>query len=75
MSFINALLHANIGYGIRRSIWSQTAEDNKCVLYLNEFHQLVWKPGNLCHECKILGGNIDCDLLAEDILAEDWEIV
>lgn len=65
MSFINAILHANIGYGIRRSCWM--AYD---LLHLNQ-DKLEWVEKDPLRPIPIG----EKWLTLEDYLASDWEIV
>lgn len=69
MNFIAAIQHASIGYGIRRKAWR---ENVNCWLILVN-HELHWCEGNVASVARLLGDDITCDLLAEDIAAGDWE--
>lgn len=76
MTFIKAIQHATIGYGIRRKAWT---ERENCYLELR-YNELWWAAGNVVdREAKLCPDIEDADLaidiIPEDIVAIDWEIV
>ena len=82
MTFINAILHANLGYGIRRKAWHE-----KAILYLEQM-TLRWmndankqrikfpepQDGN-SNEVRLCGPDQTFDLQPDDLRANDWEII
>lgn len=69
MNFINAILHVNIGYGIRRMSWQEGA-----ILHLGGGQKLFWL-GKEREPVTLLGDDETHDLNAEDLKATDWETV
>lgn len=82
MNFISALLHANIGYGIRRKAWHE-----KAVLYLEQT-QLFWMDdakkqrtkfvepqAGKSNEVRLCGPDLTFDLQPEDFNGIDWEVI
>lgn len=71
MNFLAAILHAGIGYGIRRKSWNKDA-----VLYLDNLKVLRWLYGNAKdEEARLLGPEVSIDVTSEDVRAKDWETV
>lgn len=71
MNFLKAILHAGIGYGIRRKAWPP-----KAILSLDNFGELHWIDAvEEESRCRLLTGDLSWDLSPEDIQANDWETV
>lgn len=71
MNLIAALAHAQIGYGIRRKVWPESA-----ILHCHGF-SLYWMEtkDQIQQPCMLLGPDACLDLGREDVAAEDWEAI
>ena len=74
MNFISTILHAGIGYPIRRSVWP-----NGRVLVMRrqdtDHHTLYWAHNADGSPVCLLGSNHGYHLTKEDITANDWEAI
>ena len=74
MNFIAAILHATIGYGIRRKAWSEGFTlhiDNHELKWIDDKQQPATKHSPVCQ----IGQGGDMHLGLEALRADDWEAI
>lgn len=82
MDFIKAIQHATIGYGIRRAEWKRSVHEDvtgpDLILHLDH-DGLRWvnTPDGRANgtPIKLCGDDMNYDLMAEDITADDWQVI